>query len=151
VIVRPLRTLPVDLDELVIAFEAEGGELRWYLDSSTGRVILVSKEYEPAEQNGLTAAQIEADSERFVRVPAADVQHLIQDMTAFAHEVSDLKLRESLEIALSAVRPDRRFKATLTWLPEEQARWHAFRQQRCLRRVKAWLEQHRVSAVEPVP
>ncbi|MFZ5442783.1 MAG: UPF0158 family protein [Myxococcota bacterium] len=134
----PLRALPVDLDELVIAFEAEG-ELQWYLDVQTGAVILVGREYEPAEHGGLTATEIETDPTRFVKVPPAEPHLVVEDMRAFAEVHDDAQLRESLELALSAPRPEKRFKSALSWLPEHQARWHAWRQDKCLARVKNWL------------
>lgn len=133
-----LRALPVDLEELVIAFEAEG-ELQWYLDMETGEVILVGREYEPADHGGLTATEIETDPLRFARVPPADPQHAVDDMRGFAASVDDAQLKESLDIALSAPKPERRFKTALSWLPEQLARWHAWRQQHCQRRVKTWL------------
>ncbi len=139
---NPLRTLPVDLEELTIAFEAEAADLLWYLDSQTGEVILVSREYEPADHDGLTATEIETDPQRFVPVPPADGQRAVDDMRSFAEVVTDGQLKESLEIALSAPRPDRRFKTALSWLPEQQARWHAWRQERCLHRVTQWLAGH---------
>ncbi len=138
----PLRTLAVDLEELTIAFEAEAADLQWYLDSQTGGVILVTREYEPADHDGLTATEIETDPVRFIVVPPADAQHSVDDMRTFADSVTDAQLKESLEIALSAARPEKRFKAALSWLPEQQSRWHAFRQDRCLQRVTKWLAGH---------
>ena len=135
----PLRALPVDLDDLVVAFEAEGELLQWYLDVQTGAVILVWREYEPADHDGLTATEIETDPLRFVKVPPADPQHLVGDMEAFADAIDDQQLKESLQIALAAPRPEKRFKAALSWLPEQLARWHAWRLQKCHERVKSWL------------
>jgi hypothetical protein len=143
---KPLRTLPVDLEELTIAFEAEAADLQWYLDSHTGEVLLVTREYEPAEHGGLTVTEIETDPTRFVRVPPADPQHAVDDMRSFADSVTDAQLKESLEIALSAARPDRRFKTALSWLPEQQHRWHAWRQERCRERVTQWLAAHGLQA-----
>jgi hypothetical protein len=135
-----LRSLPVDLEELSIAFEAEGTDLQWYVDTDSGAVILINREYDPAEHNGLTATEIETDPNRFLRVPEVDPQHAVDDMRSFADSVTDETLKESLELALSAAgRPEKRFKTALSWLPEQNARWHAWRMERCRQRVTDWL------------
>lgn len=144
----PLQTLPVDLEELCIALEAEAGDLRWYLDVGSGDVILVTREYEPAEHGGLTVDDIEGAPARFRRIPPGNPQDTVDDMQAFAAQLSDAQLKESLALALSAPRPDRRFRAVLGWLPEQQQHWHDFRHARCARRARAWLESQGIAAGE---
>lgn len=143
-----LRTLPVDLEELSIAFESFGADVQWYLDTETGDVILLNREYDPAEHKGLTPAEIESNGKRFVAVPRSDSFALVGDMLAFAKEVADAQLKESLQLALSAPRPSKYFKMALSWLPEQQSRWHAFRLEACRGRVKGWLEQQ---GIQPSP
>ncbi|MDX2011866.1 MAG: UPF0158 family protein [Myxococcaceae bacterium] len=135
------QPLAVDLAELCIALSAEGEttELKWFLDRDSGRVILVSREYDPNEWGGLTVQDIEGTPARFTPVPAAEPTTQLGDMKAFVEGLSDVRLKESLDIALSAPRPERRFRAVLGWLPDELDRWHAFRQQRCEARATAWL------------
>jgi hypothetical protein len=135
------KPLPVDLAELCIALAAEGeaSELKWFLDRDSGKVILVSREYDAAEWGGLTVQDIEGNPGRFTPVPAAEPRLQLDDMKAFLAGLSDVRLKESLEIALSAPRPERRFRAVLGWLPDELERWHAFRQHRCEARATAWL------------
>lgn len=128
------------MSELCIALEAEAAELRWFLDLSTGDVILVNDEYVPEENDGLSVDDLEQNTQRFRQVPAADPNDTVTDMQAFAAALSDVRLRESLELALSAPRPERRFRAALGWLPDELERWHSFRQGRCEGRARAWLE-----------
>lgn len=144
----PLQTLPVDLEELCIALEAEAGDLRWYLDVASGDVILVTREYEPAEHGGLTVVEIESDPTRFRRIPGGNPQDAIDDMKAFAGQLKDAQLKESLDLALSAPRPDRRFRAVLGWLPEQQQLWHDFRQARCVRRALGWLASQGIAPAE---
>lgn len=143
---NPHRRLPIDLEDLKIAFEAESAELQWYLDAETGAVILVSREYDPHEHEGITPLDIERDPDRFVRVPPAEPSHLRDDMATFTSMVRDPQLQESLELALSAPRPERRFKSALSWLPEQQTRWHEFRQMRSTERMRRWLEVHGIHA-----
>ncbi len=132
--------LPVDMSELCIALEAESGDLRWFLDVGTGNVILVAADYAPEENDGLSVADLEQNVERFRVVPAADPNDLVGDMRAFAASLTDLRLKESLDLALSAPRPERRFRAALGWLPETLERWHSFRQAQCEARARGWLQ-----------
>lgn len=136
---QPSRTLAVDLEELSIALEAETADLRWYLDVNTGEVLLVTHEFEPAEHGGLTVTEIENEPRRFVRIPPGNPQRVIDDMRAFVTSLGDAKLQESLELALSASRPERRFKTALSWLPERQQQWHAWYREHCQRRAIGWL------------
>jgi len=149
---QTLKCLPVDLAELCIALSAESevSELKWFLDLESGKVILVSREYDAAEWGGLKPDEIEGNPARFRPVPAADPQHHLVDMRAFVDELTDGRLRESLELALTAPRPERRFRAVLGWLPEELEKWHGFRQHRFEARAHSWLSTLGVTAQAPV-
>ena len=114
--------------------------MRWFLDTQTGSTLLLNAEYDPVQNNGLTAKQVEADSIRFKAIPAGDSHLTLTDMASFAEQTTDLMLKESLELALAAPHPERRFRAVLGWLPEEQARWHAYRQGQLEARARAWLK-----------
>ncbi len=133
------RKLEVDIADVCIALSGEGGELEWFLDLKTGETILVNREYAPEEHAGLTAKQIHADSLRFKRIPAPLEGELLRDMEAFAAETQDERLKQSLELALSAPHPERRFRAVLGWIPDEQQRWRAYRQERLELRARTWL------------
>jgi hypothetical protein len=135
------RKLPIDLTELCIALESETRGFDWYLDTETGDTVLVNDEYEPDEYGGLKVEEIEGNPQRFRRVPAADERQDMLDMEAFAKGLTDERLKESLMLALEAPRPDRRFRAVLGWLPEQQQQWHQFRHQRLEARARAWLGQ----------
>ncbi len=142
------KALPVDLAELCIALAAESevSDLKWFLDLESGRVILVSREYDANEWGGLKPEDIENNPSRFTPVPAADPQHQLVDMQAFVQGLTDVRLKESLELALTAPRPERRFRAVLGWLPDELEKWHAFRQQRFEARAHSWLQTLGVAA-----
>ena len=134
-----LRFLPVDLAELRIALKTESTELKWYVDVKTGEVLLVNHEYEPNEHEGLTIAAIEHAPRRFLRVPLATTDELLADMWAFKAEVTDAQLAESLDMALGGLRPERRFRALLSWLPGFIEAWQAFRERRVEDRALRWL------------
>ncbi len=132
--------MEIDLTDVCIAFSGEGGPLQWFLDVQTGSTLLLNAEYDPNQNGGLTAAQVEADGARFKPIPPADPHLTLTDMESFAAQTSDAQLKESFELALGAPHPERRFRAVLGWLPEEQARWHAYRQAQLEARARAWLK-----------
>ena len=130
----------IDLADVCVALSGEGGALRWFLDTQAGTTVLLNGEYDPADNGGLTVEQVEGDRARFKPIPAGDAGQTLQDMQAFAARVPDAKLRESLELALAAPHPERRFRAVLGWLPEELQRWHAWRKQQLELRARQWLK-----------
>lgn len=134
------RKLEVDIADVCIALSGEGGELEWYLDLHSGETLLVNSEYSPEEHGGLTPKQIHADSLRFKRIPPPAHDELVRDMESFAAGAQDERLKQSLELALSAPHPERRFRAVLGWLPDEQQRWRTFRQEKLEGRAKSWLK-----------
>ena len=75
----------------------------------------------------------------FAAVPKDTLEDSLDDMRAFAAQVTDPRLKESLDLALSGWGPERRFKALLSWLPELLDAWYAFRDLRVEARVLSWL------------
>ncbi len=132
--------MTIDLSDVCIALSGEGGALRWFFDAQTGTALLLNAEYDPADNGGLTEAQIEADVARFKRIPPAEPAQVLADMASFTAQTTDARLKESLELALEAPHPERRFRAVLGWLPEEQARWHSWRQAQLEERARRWLK-----------
>ena len=132
--------MTIDLSDVCIALSGEGGALRWFFDTQTGAALLLNAEYDPVENGGLTAAQVEGDGQRFRRIPPAGANQTLSDMASFAAQTADARLKESLELALEAPHPERRFRAVLGWLPDEQARWHSWRQAQLEVRAREWLK-----------
>jgi hypothetical protein len=129
----------VDVAELCIALESEAAALAWYLDLQTGDLLLLGPEYEPAEHRGVTAAEVEGDPARFSRVPPGTRLEVMGDMQAFSVHLTDLVLRESLQLALHGLRPERRFRSALSWLPDTLREWRRYRRERMEARALAWL------------
>jgi hypothetical protein len=136
-----VTSLPIDLTELCIAIENEARGFDWYLDTETGETVLVNAEYDPEEYGGLQLLEITGNPQRFRRVPSTDDRQAFGDMEAFAQQLSDERLKESLMLALEAPRPERRFRAVLGWIPEQQQAWHEFRHRRLESRARAWLSE----------
>lgn len=135
-----MKRIKVDLDELCIALETSPGEdMRWYLDAESGATILVTCEYDPAEDGGPTLEEIESHPDRYLPVSPTPSHAAFADMEAFVAGLSDERLKESLELALGAPRPFRRFKSVLEHLPDQRQAWFDFRKQRMLDRARRWL------------
>ncbi len=137
--------MAIDLSDVCIALSGDGGALRWFFDVQTHTALLLTAEYEPQDNGGLTPEQIEADTRRFKRIPPAEPSQALHDMASFTAQTTDARLKESLELALEAPHPERRFRAVLGWLPEEQARWHSWRQGQLELRARDWLKKVGVS------
>ncbi len=134
-----MRALPIDMPDVCIALSGEGGSLKWFLDTETGNTLLLNAEYDPHQNDGIAADEVERRPERFKRIPESKPSEMVGDMQAYAAQLADQRLKESLELALAAPHPERRFRAALGWLPEELAKWHAFRQGQLEARARAWL------------
>lgn len=133
------KPLPIDLGDVCAALESADEGHRWYLDSSTGETVLINAEFDPQDYDGRSAVEIEGDQARYRRIPRVDGDTLLADMHDFASQMMDVRLKESLLLALSAPRPERRFKAVLSWLPEPQKTWQLFRQRCVEMRARDWL------------
>ncbi len=135
-----MKRLKVDLDDLCIAIETSpGDDMRWYLDAESGSTILVTREYDPVEDDGPTLEEIESHPDRYLPVPPTPSHEAFRDMEAFVAGLSDERLKESLELALGAPRPFRRFKSVLDHLPDQRQAWFEFRRQRMVARARRWL------------
>ena len=148
---KTLIPLPVDLVDLCIALESEAADYRWYFDLDTGETILLGPEYDPEEHGGLTRDDIKGRPQRFHRVPSETPAQALLDMKSFADQLNDGRLKESLMLALAAPRPEKRFRAVLSWLPDELERWHRFRQALLSERALNWLEALGVKAIPAEP
>ena len=160
------RKVPVDLDELINAFDTHLLEAQYFLDLETGDVILVSDEAKsiaedlvqsiPEEEDvtreALQAAAEDSDEQdwgtRYVEVPSVESRTGYQDMEDFIATVADPVLQRTLERVIIGRGAFRRFKDLLADYPEERERWFAFQDDITRRRVLAWLDEQ---GIEPVP
>jgi hypothetical protein len=138
--------LTIDLADVCIALSGEGGALPWFLDTQTGAALLLNAEYDPGENDGITAHDVTSDPARFKPIPPADPKQTLIDMASFAALTVDSKLKDSLLLALAAPHPERRFRAVLGWLPEELHRWHTWHKAQLEERARAWLNSLGLSA-----
>ena len=133
------RTVRVDFEELRFAFEDASYEHRYFLDTETGEVILVSEYDDDEESTQRLEAIDEAEPGRYLQVPRAESRDGYEDMQEFIDTVSDKGLQQLLQVAIRGKGAFRRFKDVLARDPAEQQRWFAFQMERLNTRVREWL------------
>src|SRR5262245_32298440 len=113
-----MQAVSIDFSELEYAFGDQRiyAEHAWYLDRSTGDLVLVSGD--------------KPESERFVYVPPRATRETLADMRAFAETITDRVLASSLFRALTERGALRRFKDALLEVPSEREHWLAFERER---------------------
>jgi hypothetical protein len=136
---QPRRKVRVDLQELRFAIEDASYEHRYFLDTETGDVILVSEMFDQVEAGRQLAEIDEAEPGRYLQVPRADSREGYDDMQDFIATVSDEHLQELLGVAIQGRGAFRRFKDVLARHPAEQERWFDFQAARLDARAREWL------------
>ncbi len=146
---QPRRTVQVDLEELRFAMEDASFEHRYFLDTETGEVILVSELFDDDEAREQLKRIDEAEPGRYLQVPRADPHEGYGDMQDFIATVRDERLQELLEVAIQGRGAFRRFKEVLARHPAEQQRWFDFQAARSEARAREWLAEEGCEAGSP--
>jgi hypothetical protein len=141
------KQLNIDLDELCEAMEDSSYEHEYYLDLETGEILFVS-EYMDDEETEKLRDQIEADYNRYERIPTAESHEGYEDMADFIATVDNERLAELLEVAINGKGAFRRFKDVLLNYPEERERWFQFKGERMEERALEWLDDIDVTLAE---
>jgi uncharacterized protein UPF0158 len=136
---QPRRKVRVDVEQLRFAFEDASYEHRYFLDTETGDVILVSEMFDDEETQRQLTEIDEAEPGRYLQVRRADSREGYDDMQDFIDTVSDEHLQELLNVAIQGRGAFRRFKDVLARHPAEQRRWFEFQAARLDGRVREWL------------
>jgi hypothetical protein len=136
---QPRRTVQVDLEELRFAMEDASFEHRYFLDTETGEVILVSELFDDDEAREQLTRIDEAERGRYLEVPRADSHEGYAYMQDFIASVRDEHLQELLSVAIQGRGAFRRFKDVLAHDPAEQQRWFDFQAGRLDARAREWL------------
>jgi len=121
-------------------------EHRYFLDTETGEVILVSEMLDDEEAQRQVAEIDEAEPGRYLQVPHADSREGYDDMQDFIDTVSDEHLQELLNVATQGRGAFRRFKDVLAGHPAEQQRWFDFQAARLDARAREWLAEEGLSS-----
>ena len=122
----------IDLAELAEALEDQSWEHSWWLDPTTGEVVLWSDDF---EEEG------EPDPEERNLRPVDPIpsHEGYRDMRDFIEHIRDPRARDLLERAIDGRGAFRRFKDTLYEFPELQKAWFRFHDIRMERRAILWL------------
>ena len=151
------RKLPVDLDEVVQAMEHRDRDMMdWFLDTQTGRVLLVSDQYglEDMDEDEFNAfppklREEQEDSWRVLNDDAGRYEpiltvksHQAYDvMERFINRVADARAARELEQAIAGKGAFRRFKDALFGYPALREEWFQFETQVKRQWARDWLEE----------
>jgi hypothetical protein len=122
-----------------LALEAAPYEHRYFLDTETGELILVSELFDDEEAKRQLAEIDEAGPGRYLQLPPADSREGYRDMQDFIATVSHEHLQELLDVAIQGRGAFRRFKDVLARHPAEQQWWFDFQAARLAARAREWL------------
>jgi len=136
-----MRELKVDMREILDNVES-GGPFIWCLDLETGGLLSVADdiEMEPLEGDEETSAKIDADPERYEKLPRPESGEEYRAMERFAESIEDEEIRDLMSVALGGKGSFGRFRDVLCRYPDIEARWFADRERRTLEEVLRWFE-----------
>ncbi len=132
-----LRSLPVDLDELVDVLEGDAVAGGGRIDLHTGEVWP-----EAVFEYGIESEGDDEDLDddgRWLWVVSEGSRAGYRDMELFVAGVAEPDLAERLTRALEGRGAFRRFRHELTRWPDLQDRWHVYSAERRRGRARAWL------------
>jgi hypothetical protein len=126
----------VDLDDLTDAFEDASPVMPYFLDRTTGEILLVSDAlgFIDAERQRLA---MKKERTRYIPIPPLSFAWREEAMEAFLDQIADDGLAEQLEAALELPEPGKAWNKILG----EDAGWLDFLRTRTRSHAEAWLNQ----------
>jgi hypothetical protein len=156
-IMQVLFYLDLESGEVVMTTEEDRNNLQeaydTYADPETGQIdwpaVLPQLDLPDWQKQTLMIAdQVEAGfGERYITVPHDDSREGYNDMVAFIEMITNPRLQNRLERAISGKGAFRYFKDVLLDYPKERERWFEFRNERLRQRMLDWLDSE---GIEPV-
>lgn len=144
-----LRSLPVDLDELVDVLEGDAVAGGGRIDLHTGEVwpqAVFEYGIESAEEGEDENLD---DDERWLWVPSEGSRDGYRDMELFVAEVAEPDLADRMTRTLEGRGAFRRFKDELSRWPDLQDRWYVYSAERRRGRARAWLASEGITPAAP--
>jgi len=138
-----LDKLRVSTKDIIFAWLDDSQDNSYYLDKIEGETRMVNRNL--IELRDLTD-EIERRSTRYLYVPKATKEDLIEDLNAFLETVEQPDLKKVLPIAFESPHKVSAFRKILEKAPEELQRFDEFREKQILRRVEKWLN---ANGIEP--
>lgn len=149
-----------DLEEIAGAMEAPRDMGDYFVEVTTGEVVLIPLEVQEAVEAEAAAEEpvwplpewaedllpiakaiYDRGDPRWARVPQVGPREIYEQMVAFAQTVEDGHLKELLEVALDGRGAFRRFKDVLARYPHQQERWYRTKAAYLEKEARAWLEE----------
>ncbi len=141
-----MKRLRIDLDDLTLALETSSNEIKYYLDTETGEIVLIGDNFDL--EHRAFRERIQSDEERYVLVPVQTTPEGYRVIMHFIETVDDRQMREELNMAASGRGAFRRFREVLARYPEQRQRWFAYKDMRLRERALEWLEELGLEAVD---
>ncbi|GBG08240.1 hypothetical protein PAT3040_02812 [Paenibacillus agaridevorans] len=137
---QQIKITQSQFEELIFACENTGHEIIYYFDKQTGEVEMLG---EYIENDPELEERIEDEfGERYIRVPMIESWQSFEDMVAFTETVGDMRMKHSLEHALSGGKGVfRRFKDSVSDDSRLLEEWYKFKDQKNRERVVKVLEE----------
>ncbi len=143
------RTININMEDLIKAFDIGSDDVTRYLNISTGRIAVHTNFGGGFDETG---RQIESrnafDSAEYVEITGTLTYEAYRDMEKFKETVKDKYLRAKLGAVLTKPNPFSSFKQALLENPEENGRWYKFRRECIRQRIYTWLEENNLDLAE---
>ncbi|MBI4964051.1 MAG: hypothetical protein HY913_12300 [Desulfomonile tiedjei] len=137
--------LVINAEDLIMALEGSGPDLRHYLDLQTGEIdYLLSEDYGDMEDDLLE--KVESDPERYVLIDRLPSHVGWEVMSDFVESLRPGKIRDRLARAIEGRSPFRRFKDVLFDYPDTRDAWFAFEKKGYMELARDWLKREGIEA-----
>jgi hypothetical protein len=138
-----MKTVSVDMDYLVFAYQDDRQDNAYYLDTEFGDVRMVNRNLHDLKD---LTDEIELEHERFLYVPKTDKDQTIEDLKAFRETISNDQLKELLQLSFDTRSQSATFKSIISKDSQELERLNQFLNQQARERVTSWLA---ANGIEP--
>jgi hypothetical protein len=132
-----MKKLKIDLGELLLALDSSAGEAEYFLDRTTGEILMRFKDAPDAEE--IDARLAAGSDERYEAIEPVPSRERFEVMADFAESLPDSATKERLFHALQQRRPFRGFKAALLYDEALRQSWFDFERASAAAAAERWL------------
>jgi Uncharacterised protein family (UPF0158) len=140
-----MRTIPIDMDYLVFAYQDDSPDNIYYLDTEFGDIRLVNRNL--SDLKDLTD-EIELSQGRFLYIPKPAREEVLEDLKVFWDNLADAHLKNLLSLAFETPSVAGTFKSILIKYPDELKEFEDFRKERTLVTLMLWLKANALAPAE---
>jgi len=131
------HTMGIVWQEIWNAFLNRDENLQYFLDRMTGEIFAVPADHPDEELK----QELNRDAQ-FLPIPPYDYDQERHLLMGFITGLDDPELKSILERSFKGVTLYGKVDEILSFYPEEQERWQAYRDNLLTNRIKSWLEEH---------